>query len=143
MTDPRSLYHATLVEHDRAPRHEGPLPEATHAATIDNPMCGDVVTIRLVLDGDRIAQAAFEGRGCSLARAGASIATDRAIGATTAELRELAAAVDAHVSAPFDAPIPDDLGDAAAFAGVRAFKSRRVCATLAFRALTQALASPT
>jgi nitrogen fixation protein NifU and related proteins len=139
VTDPRALYHATIVKHDREPQHEHALPNATHAATLDNPLCGDVVTIRLVCEAGIVREAAFEARGCALARAGASIATSRAIGASVHELRDLAAAIDALVHAPIEAPIPRDLGDASAFAGVRAFKSRRACATLAFRAAIAAL----
>lgn len=137
--DPRALYHATIVAHDRSPLHEGPLPGATHTMTLDNPLCGDVVTIHLVICGGIVSAAAFEARGCSLARAGASIATARAIGASPAALRGVSAAVETLVHGAPGAPLPTELGEAEAFVGVRAFKSRRACATLAFRALVGAL----
>lgn len=137
MTDPRALYHAAIVEHDRHPHREGPLPAATHTATLDNPLCGDVVTMRFVVTADRITDAAFEARGCALSRAAASMLADRAIGATPAELRALADAFTRYVTT--DAA-PDQLGELAAFAGVRAVKSRRVCACLAVRAAVAALA---
>jgi nitrogen fixation protein NifU and related proteins len=140
VSDPRALYQATIVEHDRAPRNQGPLPGATHEATIDNPLCGDVVTVRLRLDdAGRVAEIRFEGHGCALSRAAASIMTTRAAGLAAPALRTLAATFDALTRAPPDAPIPAALGDLAAFAGVRAFKSRRACATLPFRALVAAL----
>jgi len=141
MTDPRALYHATIVDHDRHPRHEGPLPGATHSATADNPLCGDTVTVHLVVDGPAIAAASFEARGCALSRAAASIATSRAIGATPDEIRALANAFDEFVRSPTDAPVPAGLGELEVFGGVRAFKSRRSCACLAFHALNSALES--
>jgi nitrogen fixation protein NifU and related proteins len=139
MTDPRALYHATIVKHDREPRHEGPLENATQVATVDNPLCGDVVTIRLVIEDGIVTRAAFEARGCSLARAGASICTSRAIGTTTAAVRELAATMELLVHAAPGAPVPPDLGELEAFVPVRAFKSRRICACLAFRAIDAAV----
>jgi nitrogen fixation protein NifU and related proteins len=136
VTDSRALYHATIVDHDRHPRHEGPLPAATHAATVDNPLCGDVVTIRFVLANGVIADAAFEARGCALSRAAASMLASRAIGATPDALRSLAATFAAFLQA--DVPAAE-LGELAVFEGVRAFKSRRACARLAFDAAEQAL----
>jgi len=139
MTDPRSLYHATIVKHDRSPLHEGPLPDATRSVTLDNPLCGDEVTVHVVLEGQVVRAATFEARGCALARAAASIATDRAIGRTATEIRAMSEDVTALVrGAPGD-PVPSELGDAEAFAGVRSFKSRRTCVTLAYRALASCL----
>jgi len=134
-----ALYQALIVEHDRVPRHQGPLPGATHAATIDNPLCGDVVTLRLIVHSERVASAAFEARGCALSRAAASMLTERVIGRPIAELAPLVAEFERFVSAPPDDAVPAELGDLAAFAGVRRARSRRVCATLPFRALVAAL----
>jgi nitrogen fixation protein NifU and related proteins len=141
VTDPRALYQATIVKHDREPLHEGPLANATHVATLDNPLCGDIVTIRLVIEHGVITDAAFEARGCSLARAGASMVTSRAIGASPIAVRELAASVERLVHAAPEAPVPPDLGELEAFVPVRAFKSRRICACLAFRAIDLAVQS--
>lgn len=137
MTD--ELYQALIVEHDRAPHHHGPLPGATHEATIDNPLCGDVVTVRLILDGDIVRAIAFEGRGCALSRAAASMIADRATGASITSLTALADRFETFVHEPAGAPIPDDLGDLAAFRGVRTARSRRTCATLAVQAVRAAL----
>ena len=139
MTDPRALYHATIVAHDREPHHHGPLRAATNEATIDNPLCGDQVTIRLQIVDGTIVAAAFEGRGCSLSRAAASMLTERAIGSTIEEMRAFATTVEQFVHSEPDAAIPHALGELEALAGVRAFKSRRVCACLPFRALVAAL----
>jgi len=134
------LYQQLIVEHDRAPHNCGPLPDATHAATVDNPLCGDVVTVRIVLDGDTIRTIAFEGRGCALSRAAASLMTDRVAGQPVAAAHALAERFERFVAEPPAAPVPEELGELAAFRGVRAFRSRRSCATLAFHALTAALA---
>jgi nitrogen fixation NifU-like protein len=143
VSDLDDLYQAVIVDHDRAPRHHGRLADATHAATIDNPLCGDVVTLHLRLDGDVIRAASFEGRGCALSRAAASILTTMLAGRDLASARALAAAFDAFVHTAPDAPVSADaaaLGDLAAFAGVRRFRSRRSCATLPLRALAAAIA---
>jgi nitrogen fixation protein NifU and related proteins len=137
VTDP--LYQALIVEHDRSPRHHGPLPGATHEATIDNPLCGDVVTIRLVVDGGRVTDARFEGRGCALSRAAASMLTTQAAGRRVDELRALATTFDQLVAGDPDAPVPPGLGELGAFAGVRRARARRGCATLSFPDLVAAL----
>jgi nitrogen fixation NifU-like protein len=143
MTD--ELYQATIVDHDRAPRNAGALADATHQATIDNPLCGDTVTLHVRVEGGVIRDIAFEGRGCALSRAAASIMTTMVHGRTTDASRDLAAAFERFVqSAPDEAgqDEPNDseeLGELRAFAGVRRFRSRRVCALLGFRALLRAL----
>lgn len=142
--DRDELYQATIVDHDRAPRNAGELPDATHRATLDNPLCGDVVTVHArVVDGV-IAELRFEARGCALSRAAASIMTTMVRDRTFEDSRRLAAAFEQFVRLPPDAPdeeLAEQLGELRAFAGVRRFRSRRVCATLAFRALLRALES--
>jgi nitrogen fixation NifU-like protein len=137
MTD--ELYQATIVDHDRAPRNAGALAAPTHQATIDNPLCGDTVTLHARIEGGVIRGIAFEGRGCALSRAAASIMTTMVHGRTTDASRELAAAFERFVQAAPDAAVPEGLGELRAFAGVRRFRSRRVCALLGFRALLRAL----
>jgi nitrogen fixation NifU-like protein len=133
------LYQATILEHDRHPRNEGPLPGATHEATIDNPLCGDVVTVRArVVDGT-VVDLAFEARGCALSRAAASIMTTMVRDHPIHHAQHLAAAFEHCVQSAPDAATPDELGDLRAFAGVRRFRSRRVCALLPFRALIRAV----
>lgn len=141
-----TLYHPTLLDRDRAPRCAGPLPAATHQATVDNPLCGDVLTMRLQLgpppdspEARIILAAAFEGRGCAVSRAAASLWTQRLPGCTVAEATALLARYAHFCAEPPEAPMDEDLGDLTALAGVRAVKTRRLCATLASRALQQAL----
>jgi nitrogen fixation protein NifU and related proteins len=134
-----SLYQATIVAHDRAPHHAGTLPDPTHQATADNPLCGDVVTVQARLADGVVRDIAFEALGCALSRAAASIMTTMVLDHDLAAARALAAHFERFVQSPPDAAIPADLGDLTAFAGVRRFRSRRVCALLPFRALLASL----
>ena len=137
------LYQATIVDHDRAPRSYGRLAGATHHATVDNPLCGDVITVEARIVDGAVQDVAFEGRGCALSRAAASIMTTMVRDRTPEASRRLAAAFEHFVQTAPDAAIPDELGDLRAFAGVRQFRSRRVCALLAFHALMHALDAAT
>jgi len=139
MTTIDELYQATILDHDRAPRNQRALPAATHSATVDNPLCGDVVTVQAEIAGGVIREIAFDGRGCALSRAAASIMTTMVRGAAPDEARRLAAAFEQFVQSAPDAAVPDELGELRAFAGVRRFRSRRQCALLPFRALGGAL----
>lgn len=133
------LYQATIVDHDRAPRNCGRLASATHHATVDNPLCGDVITVQARISDGAVQDLVFEARGCALSRAAASIMTTMVRDRTPDAARRLAAAFEHFVGTAPEAGIPDELGDLRAFAGVRRFRSRRVCALLAFRTLMQAL----
>jgi nitrogen fixation NifU-like protein len=144
MSDPiRTLYQQLIVEHAKHPRHRGALTGATHAATADNPLCGDIVTLQLVVVGDRITGVGHDGHGCTLSIAAASVLADRVVGMRLADVRALIDAYDAMIAAEPGAPDRAEvLGELAAFAGVREFRSRRACATLPARALVRALAAP-
>jgi nitrogen fixation protein NifU and related proteins len=135
-----NLYHELIVEHGKRPHHAGTLAAATHAATIDNPLCGDVVTVQLLVENARIADVAHSGHGCALSIASASLLADRLIGLTLADARAVLASFEAMIATEPDAPDrADELGPLAAFAGVRAFRSRRACATLPARAVMRSL----
>ncbi len=139
-----SLYHPLILEHDRAPRNLGPLPGATHTAALDNPLCGDQVAMHLEVRDGIITAVGFEGRGCAVARAAASMWTERLRGLAVAEsvdlLERFAAFCAEPPGSPVDEALSEALGELAALVGVRAAKARRTCATLAARAVTQALA---
>ena len=135
----RQLYQDIVLEHHAHPRHAGPLAAATHHARLDNPLCGDRITLHLRLEGDRIAEAGFEGDGCAISIASASLlATMVADGtieearAIDAELRRLLARGEANRAR---------LGDLVALEGTRLFPSRIQCATLAWDALARALST--
>ena len=141
MSELDQLYQAVIVDHDRAPRNHGPLASATHQATADNPLCGDIITLHLHIEGGVIRDLSFEGRGCALSRAAASILTTMLQGRPLAAAHALAAAFDAFVQSAPDVPADAQLGELTAFAGVRRFRSRRACATLPLRALAAAIAA--
>jgi nitrogen fixation NifU-like protein len=134
VSDALALYQATIVDHDRHPRNHGPLAGADRAATVDNPLCGDVVTIELRVDAGVVAAAAWTGRGCALARAAGSMLTVALAGLDATAAHARLDALEALVCAAPDAPVPDGLGELAAFAGVRRFASRRGCVLIAVRA---------
>ena len=134
MTD--ALYQQLIVEHAKHPHHAGTLAAATHSATLDNPMCGDVVSVGLVVVRDTIADVAHAGHGCALSIAAASMLADRLAGATLAEARRIVRAFEAFVVGE---RCEIDLAELRAFAGVRDARSRRTCATLAARAIARAL----
>ena len=141
MSELDDLYQAVIVDHDRAPRNHGPLASATHEATADNPLCGDIITLHLRIEGGVIRDLSFEGRGCALSRAAASNLTTMLRDRPLASAHALASAFDAFVQSAPDAPADAQLGDLTAFAGVRRFRSRRACATLPLRALAAAIAA--
>ncbi len=138
----RELYQKLILEHHARPRHLGPLPDRTHEATARNPLCGDRVTLRLRLEGDRIAAARFEGDGCALSRASASLLTLAITGRTRAEAEALAAELDRLLTRGPDHASADRalLGDLVALEGVRDVPARRRCVTLPWEALRAALA---
>jgi nitrogen fixation protein NifU and related proteins len=136
--DAKTLYQDVIVDHGHAPRNLGPLQGATHEATTHNPLCGDRVTIRLVVEADRVKEARFEARGCLIARASASMLTEAIIGRTSTEARSLVGQVEALVSAEPGAPsLPGSLEP---LGGAKQFPARRACVTLAWKALEAALA---
>src|ERR1051326_3326594 len=86
----RELYQEVILDHSRHPRHFGALADATHSGEGYNPLCGDRVKISLLVDGDnRIADIGFEGKGCAISQASASLMTDMLVGRTVDEAEEL------------------------------------------------------
>ena len=136
--DLQQLYRETVLDHSRHPRNFRKLPDADATAEGHNPLCGDKVTIYLKLREEGIEDIAFEGVGCAIALASASIMTDQIDHKTRVEARRDAE----RVMHQFDrsAETPDIAeGDMAALTGVRAYPSRVKCATLAWKTLLAAL----
>ena len=135
----RELYRDLILEHARSPRHFGKLRSATHEAEGINPLCGDKLRLYLEIDaGGRIAETAFEGTGCAISVASASLLTDDVTGLSRDEAMARVEAVIGVLTGELeDAGI--DLGRLAALKGVREFPSRVKCATLAWHALRSAV----
>ncbi|MCS6816932.1 MAG: SUF system NifU family Fe-S cluster assembly protein [Blastocatellia bacterium] len=140
MTDLRDLYQEVLLDHSKRPRNFGVLEDADHTAVGHNPLCGDKVVVYLRMEGDRIAEIRFQGQGCAVSQASASMMTESVKGKTRAEaealferFHELLTSKDSDVA---EAP---ELGKLAIFAGVRKYPVRVKCATLAWHTLRAAL----
>jgi len=139
------LYQEILLDHYKRPRNFGPLPGSDHEADGHNPLCGDRIHVRLKLDGDRVAEVRFEGSGCAISTASASMMTEAVRGRTKAEIEQRFERFRSLVTgegAALPAEAVDELGEMAALAGVRAFPMRVKCATLAWHTLRAALDSP-
>ncbi|MBN2799807.1 MAG: SUF system NifU family Fe-S cluster assembly protein [Deltaproteobacteria bacterium] len=140
MLDLRSLYQETILEHGKRPRNFGPLLDATHHGRGHNPLCGDQCTVHLKLDGDVITEARFEGLGCAISTASASLMTEALPGMKLADVERLSHDVRALVTGEGDEGVDrDQLGKLAIFEGVRSFPMRVKCATLAWHTLTAAI----
>lgn len=140
----RDLYRELILDHARSPRHFGKIPNATHSAEGINPLCGDKLRMFFSIDPHgRISDAMFEGSGCAISVASASLLTDTVIGMDTADALGFFSAVVARLSgqpAPADSGGAEiDLGKLAALEGVKEFPSRVKCATLAWHALNSAI----
>ena len=134
------LYQQLIIDHNRHPRNFGSLEDATETASGDNPLCGDRITLHLRVTGDVIEDVRFEGSGCAISQASASLMTTAVRGKKAAEALELFRAFHAMVTGPQDAPAEvRRLGKLAAFAGVRAFPARVKCANLPWHTLRAAL----
>jgi nitrogen fixation NifU-like protein len=136
-----ALYQGVILEHNARPRNRGPLSGHTHEAGAHNPLCGDTVTLRLALAEGRIVAARFEGEGCALSRASASLLTLAITGRTPEEARAIATELDQLLTPGPEHASADAgrLGDLAALQGVREVPARRRCATLPWEALDAAL----
>ena len=136
MSDLRDLYQEVILDHNRAPRNFGTLPNANRESEGHNPLCGDRVRIFLHVEGGRIEDIAFQGSGCAISTASASLMTEALKGRTVEEARRLFHGFHDLLTAGGDA---DDLGKLAVFAGVREYPIRIKCATLAWHAVQAAL----
>jgi nitrogen fixation NifU-like protein len=139
MSDFDDLYKEIILDHNRRPRNRGKPPTANRSATGDNPTCGDNCTVHLRLDGDRIAEIGFEGSGCAISQASASVMTTQVKGRSVAEAET---AFKAFKEILATGKAPDELSPLAAFAGVHAFPARLKCATLPWHAALEAARQP-
>jgi nitrogen fixation NifU-like protein len=141
MDDLRELYQETILDHNKAPRNFGALEDADRSARGDNPVCGDKLVVYLNLDDeDRVTDVRFEGKGCAISTASASLMTEFVKGRTRAEIEETFGRfhelLTGNPSETVDAP---ELGKLAVFSGVREYPVRVKCATLSWHTLKSAL----
>lgn len=138
-SDLERLYRGVILAHNKRPRNFRTL-EGGCKAEGSNPLCGDRLTVYLRVANGTIQDAAFQGLGCAIAIASASLMTESVKGKTVAEAQTLFDQFLQMITAPAEAPV-DDLGELSAFAGVRQFPVRVKCATLPWQALRAAAAA--
>jgi len=132
------LYQALIRDHFRRPRNRGSLDPPATSGHAHNPFCGDTVRIWIRVEEGRVADATFDGRGCAISQAAASMLTALVKGRDVDAVHGLRRALTEGL-APDGPPLPKELGDLRAMAGVRRFPSRIRCAVLPFDALEEAL----
>ena len=142
MNELRELYQEVILDHSKKPRHFREMPEASHRADGHNPLCGDRVTVYLHLKGDVIEDLSFQGAGCSISTASASMMTDALRGKTVAEanvlferFHDLVTSETGHA----DERAAAELGKLAVFSGVSEFPMRVKCASLSWHTMKAAL----
>jgi nitrogen fixation NifU-like protein len=134
--DLTDLYQHVILDHNRRPRNRGRLPTANRVAHGDNPSCGDQCDVFLRVEDGRIADISFDGSGCAISQASASLMTTQLKGRTAPEAVKL---FDQFHEIVTTGNAPDEISDFAAFAGVHAFPARIKCATLGWHAALNAL----
>ena len=135
--DLNDLYQQVILDHSKSPRNFRKLETANRTAQGHNPICGDNVTMFLLMDGDTIKDVSFQGSGCAISKASASILTDAVKGKTKAEVKGMFDKVhDLLTTGNFNV---DSAGKLAVFAGVHKFPARVKCAILPWHAVMSAL----
>lgn len=143
MSDMRELYQEVILDHHKHPRNFGRLEGANRHAEGFNPLCGDRVTIYALVEDEVVRAVAFDGSGCAICVASASVMTDELIGRSLSEVEQLYGKFHEAVMSDSGTPVDvDGLGKLAVFAGVREFPVRVKCATLPWHALRAALKNP-
>jgi len=140
--DLKELYRDVILDHNRHPRNFGRLDAADRHAEGHNPLCGDRLTLAVRMNGERIEDIRFEGRGCAISTASASLMTEAVKGKDRAAARALFDKVHALLTQP-QVAADESLGKLAALSGVREFPARVKCASLCWHTLNAALDSGT
>ena len=133
-----SLYMAVVSDHSKHPHHRGKVADV-EVLELHNPTCGDVIELSLRIDAEgKIADIAFDGAGCTISTASASMMTDAVLGKTKAQALELAEIFSRTVQGQQE-DVQESLGEAALLAGVAKFPQRIKCATHSWKALEKAI----
>jgi nitrogen fixation protein NifU and related proteins len=142
MSELRDLYQQVILDHNKTPRNFHRMDDATRHVEGYNPLCGDHYTVYVKLEGDRIADVSFEGAGCAISKASASVMSSMVKGHTIAEAEELFQDFHRLVKGEIEKEADvERLGKLAAFAGVSEFPARVKCASLAWHTLHAAVKS--
>ena len=140
MSELSELYQQVILDHNKKPRNFHKLEAANHSAEGYNPLCGDHLTVYLNLEDDRVQDVAFEGSGCAISKAAASMMTQAVKGKNKEQAEELFNEFHRMVTGELDEEVEENhLGNLKIFAGVREFPVRVKCATLPWHTLYAAL----
>jgi nitrogen fixation protein NifU and related proteins len=139
MSSLTELYQNVILEHNRSPRNYRVMDDADRRAEGNNPLCGDQLTVWLKLDGDVISDVAFQGLGCAISRASASLMTAAVKGKSRQEAEELFERFHRMVTGKPESAAPETLGKLAVFSGVSEYPTRVKCASLPWHTLKAAL----
>jgi nitrogen fixation protein NifU and related proteins len=142
MSELSDLYQEVILDHNRRPRNFRVIDQASRQQEGYNPLCGDRLTLYVTLDGDRISDLAFQGSGCAISKASASLMTETLKGKTVAEARELFEKFHDMVTSSPDTEA-EDLGKLSVLSGVREYPTRVKCASLAWHTLKAAVSGET
>ena len=134
-----ALYQELILDHYRRPRNKGRLEGASAAGSVNNPLCGDELTVTLAIETGRVSEARFTGAGCSISQASASMMTQLVQDRTLAEVAALRRRFAQLLAGDPEAAADLALGDARALAGVARFPTRHKCAAMAWEALGEAM----
>ena len=145
MNDMRELYQSVILDHSKEPRNFGRPETVSHRSRGDNPLCGDKIEIFLDIADGTVRDITFEGAGCAISTASASIMTQAVKGKSVEEVRRMFEGFHEMVTGDPStvAEVAPDLGKLAVFSGVREYPVRVKCATLAWHTLNAALAAQT
>jgi nitrogen fixation protein NifU and related proteins len=136
--DLQDLYQEVILDHNKRPRNFRIIDQARQAEGF-NPLCGDRLTVYLKVEDGRIQDASFQGSGCAISKASASLMTDSIRGKTVEEVEALFERFHRMITRAPDDPVDQGLGKLAVFAGVRQFPVRVKCASLAWHTLHSAM----
>jgi nitrogen fixation NifU-like protein len=139
MADLRELYQEVILDHGRHPRHTGAPANSNRQAEGHNPLCGDRLTVYARVERDRVEAIGFQGSGCAISVASASLMSDALSGSSTADVERTFREFHDVVTGRLAPEAAERLGKLAVFAGVREFPVRVKCATLAWHTLRAAL----
>jgi len=133
-----SLYRQVIMDHYKSPRNYGTLSDNALTLEMNNPTCGDRIEVHLMIEDDRIKDVKFEGEGCSISLASASMMTEAVKGKKLVDALTMSETFSRLMLGEIDELSDQDMGDAEALKGVSKFPARIKCATLAWKAMEKA-----